>query len=340
MSQLGVVAIGRNEGERLRRCLTSVVRGGIPVVYVDSNSTDGSVAVARSLGAEVVELDLSQPICVPRARNEGFERLCQIDPSVQFVQFVDGDCEVVDGWLDKARRVLEECPEVVLVTGRRRERFPQQSKYNRLADLEWDLPVGEIKGSHGDIMVRADAFRQIGGFNDTVLVSEDYELCVRLRKNGGILLRIDAEATLHDMAMTRFGQWWRRSVRTGYGYADGAALHGKPPEKHCVREVRSIVFWGIALPVMILIFGWPTHGMSPLALGGYVVLFWRIWRYALRRGWSERDARLYALWCILAKFPMAVGLIVYWIRRVTRQPRRIIEYKGPDGAAPHPNLST
>ena len=99
MNHLGIVTIGRNEGERLRRCLTSVVGRGLRVVYVDSNSTDGSAALARSLGAEVVELDPSWPVGVPRARNEGFQRLCQIDPDVRFVQFLDGDCELVEGWL-------------------------------------------------------------------------------------------------------------------------------------------------------------------------------------------------------------------------------------------------
>ena len=83
MSLLGIVTIGRNEGDRLRRCLTSIVGRGLPVVYVDSNSTDGSAQLARSLGAEVVELDPSRPIGVPRARNEGFERLSQIDPDIR-----------------------------------------------------------------------------------------------------------------------------------------------------------------------------------------------------------------------------------------------------------------
>jgi glycosyltransferase involved in cell wall biosynthesis len=328
MSQVGVVAIGRNEGERLRRCLTSVVHRGAPVVYVDSNSTDSSVGLARSLGAEVVELDLSQPFCMARARNAGFERLCQIDPDVRFVQFIDGDCELVEGWLDRAQRVLEEHRDIVLVTGRRRERFPQQSKYNRLADLEWDLPIGEIKNSHGDIMIRAEVFRQVGGFNPMVLVSEDHELCVRLRKTGGILFGIDADATVHDMAMTHFRQWWRRCVRTGYGYANGLVLHGKPPERHCVRDVRSALFWGVGLPLLILVLAWPTRGASLLLLSSYLVLYWRTQRYGLRRGWSVPDARLYAFWCVLSRFPNALGVIIYWFRQMTRRPARLIEYKG------------
>jgi glycosyltransferase involved in cell wall biosynthesis len=336
MSQLGIVTIGRNEGERLRRCLTSVVGRGLPVVYVDSNSTDGSVELARFLGAHVVELDLSQPICVPRARNEGFERLCQIDPEVRFVQFVDGDCEVVDGWLDQACRVLEERPDVALVTGRRRERFPEQSIYNRLADIEWDMPIGEIKGSHGDIMVRAEAFRQTGGFDASVLVGEDYDLCLRLRKSGCILLRIDAEMTLHDMAMTQFVQWWRRCVRSGYGFAEGVMLHGKPPERHWVRDVRSIIFWGIVLPLLILSLAWSTYGAS-LALGlAYPLQIFRIAHRSHKAGMMPRDAWLYGSSCTLVRFPHALGLLRYWIGRPLGWNKRIIEYKSRAKGASEP----
>ena len=340
MSALGIVTIGRNEGERLRRGLMSLVGRGVPVVYVDSNSTDGSAQLARSLGAEVVELDPSRPIGVPRARNEGFERLQQIAPAISYVQFLDGDCEMVEGWLNQAIRLFDERPEVGLVTGRRRERYPNASIYNRLADLEWDMPVGEIKGSHGDVMVRVEAFRQIGGFDEAVLVAEDYELCLRLRKRGWILLRIDAEMTVHDMAMTRFGQWWRRSVRAGYGYADGAYLHGKPPERHFVREVRSIVFWGIFLPLFVFALAWPTRGVSLALLMGYPLLYFRTQRYALNRGWSLPDARLYALAAVLAKFPMAVGLLIYWFRLLARRPKQIIEYKGRSSKTLHGDVGS
>jgi GT2 family glycosyltransferase len=340
MSLLGIVTIGRNEGERLRRCLTSIVGRGLPAVYVDSNSTDGSAQLARSMGAEVVELDPSRPISVPRARNAGFERLSQIDPDIRYVQFIDGDCEMVDGWLEKGLRVHEERPEVGLVTGRRRERHPERSRYNRLADLEWDMPIGEIEGSHGDVMIRVEAFRQIGGFDEAVLVSEDYELCLRLRKQGWVLLRIDAEMTLHDMAMTRFGQWWRRTVRSGYGYADGRYLHGRSPQRLYVREVRSIVLWAMVLPLLVLGFAWSTRGASLALLAGYPVLCWRVWSYGRKRVWTPASARLYAFWTVLAKFPMAVGLLVFWFRLIARRPKRIIEYKGAKPGTLEPDLSS
>jgi glycosyltransferase involved in cell wall biosynthesis len=334
MSHLGTVLIGRNEGERLCCCLNSVINQGHTVVYVDSGSTDGSVDRARGVGVEVVELDLSRPFTAARARNVGFARLEELNPDVRFVQFVDGDCEIVEGWLERACREFEHRPEVAVMCGRCRERFRDKSVYNRLADLEFDTPVGEAKACGGNAMVRAVAFRQVGGFNPSLIAGEEPELCVRLRQQGWTTLRIDAEMVLHDMAMMRFGQWWRRSTRGGFAFAEGAALHGRSPERHWVHHVRSILFWGIVLPLVTLGLAWPTRGASLGLLGGYLLLYRRIRRYGLRRGWSAAEAGLYARWCILSKFPMTVGLAIYWFHRAIRTPKRIIEYKRAGPSVP------
>jgi GT2 family glycosyltransferase len=311
MSDLGVVAIGRNEGERLRRCLESLVGRGLPIVYVDGNSTDGSVELAGSLGVEVVKEDPTRSNCAATARNEGFERLLQVAPEVRFVMFVDADCEVVDGWLDRGRRYLEEHPGVALVAGRRRERYPERSIYNRLADVEWDLPVGEIDLSHGDMMVRVDAFQKIGGFDPKAFVAEDHDFCMRLREAGYTLMRIDAEMTLHDIAIMRFKQWFYRCVRSGYGFPLMAMMHGKSQGKYCVRHVVSALFWAVALPITIVataFLPWPLRLISPLLALAYPIQILRIfWRHR-NQGMEPGLAWHYGWTCTLARFPHALGL--------------------------------
>lgn len=327
-ARVGVVAIGRNEGMRLRRCLQSVVGRASAVVYVDSGSTDGSTATAREIGAEVVELDLTIPFTAARARNAGFDRLREILPEVEFVQFVDGDCEVDSQWLPTAVAALDAEPRLACVCGRRRERFPHETVYNRLCDLEWDTPVGEAKACGGDVLVRAAAFVEVGGYDPTLIAGEEPEMCVRLRACGWRVRRLPDEMTLHDAAMTSWRQWWRRSVRAGHAYAEGAARHGRPPERHWVREVRSNWLWGAIVPTLALGFAWPTHGASLALMLGYVVLAWRVRRHMQGRNYSARDAVVYAMFTVLGKFPMAVGQAQYvWNRCVGRR-SRLIEYKG------------
>ena len=180
---MGVVAIGRNEGERLKRCLRSVP-SHVPVVYVDSASTDGSVEFARSTQATVVELDMAKPFSAARARNEGFASLLEYYPDITFVQFVDGDCELELHWLDRAKNFFESQPRIAAVCGRRRERYPKASLYNRMCDEEWNTPTGQADACGGDAMMRVKAFVDVGGYDAMMIAGEEPELCSRLRAAG------------------------------------------------------------------------------------------------------------------------------------------------------------
>ena len=328
MQSIGVVVIGRNEGNRLHQCLLSVIGFGRTVVYVDSGSTDGSVAEAHSLGVPVVELDLSVPFTAARARNAGFEYLLQVKPEVEFVQFVDGDCRVVEGWLERAVGELVAQPEVVVVCGRRREEFPDKSIYNSLCDIEWNTPVGEAKACGGDSMIRVAAFKKVGGFNPTLIAGEEPELCVRLRRDGGKIFRLDAEMTLHDAQITRFGQWWKRSIRNGHAYAEGAWLHGRSPERHWVRESLRSWFWAMLAPLLAVASLLPTRGLSILLLlAAYTLLAYRVYRLTLLRGFQKKDAIFYALFCVLEKYPKLLGQIRFHIYRLLKRQRTLVEYK-------------
>lgn len=321
-NRICVVVIGRNEGERLQRCLSSVLGRAGKIVYVDSGSTDGSVAMARSMGVEVVKLDMSQPFTAARARNAGFARVADC----AYVQFVDGDCEIVAGWIELALQQLEENLNWAIVCGRRREQHLDASIYNRLCDIEWDTPVGEAHACGGDAMVRVAAFQQVGGYDPNVIAGEEPEMCVRLRQAGWTIHRLGAEMTLHDAAITHFGQWWKRNVRAGHGYAEGAAMHGRTAG-HWVRETRSNWFWGLILPPLILILAWPTRGISLVLLAGYGVLTCRIRRGVLKRGMSHANANLYARFTTIGKFAQAWGQLKYHLGRLRGRRSALIEYK-------------
>ncbi|BBT38412.1 glycosyltransferase family 2 protein [Pseudomonas putida] len=324
MTGIGVVVIGRNEGSRLERCLASLAGAADQVVYVDSGSTDGSVQMAQARGIEVLALDMTQPFTAARARNEGFACLHRLMPSVRYVQFVDGDCEVVAGWLPAAQAFLDQHPEVAVVCGRRRERYPTRSIYNQLCDLEWDTPVGQAKACGGDALMRADAFVQVNGYRADLIAGEEPELCVRLRAQGWKVWRLDAEMTLHDAAITRFSQWWRRSLRGGYAFAEGAFLHGAAPERHWLRESRRAWVWGLGIPLATLLactlFGW----------GGLLLLLvypLQVLRLMRRGRGSLQQNGLQAGFLVLGKFPEMCGQVKFLLKRFGVGKSVLIEYK-------------
>ncbi|HDS1744584.1 MULTISPECIES: glycosyltransferase [Pseudomonas] len=321
---IGVVVIGRNEGLRLERCLASLAGRADKVVYVDSGSTDGSVQRASALGVEVLTLDMTIPFTAARARNEGFACLQNALPAVRHVQFVDGDCEVHAGWLVTAQAFLDTHPQVAVVCGRRRERFPQHSVYNWLCDLEWDTPLGETKACGGDALMRVDAFVAVAGYRSALIAGEEPELCVRLRAAGWKVWRLAAEMTLHDAAMTRFGQWWRRSVRAGYAYAEGASLHGAPPERHWLRESRRAWVWGLGIPLLVAL---ASIWMGLWALVLLLVYPLQMLRLARRGGRSARENAVQAVFLVLGKFPEMLGQMRFVLNRFMAGNPALIEYK-------------
>ncbi|MBK4218148.1 glycosyltransferase family 2 protein [Paracoccus caeni] len=314
---IDAVAIGRNEGQRLIGCLDSLKAAGLRhVVYVDSGSTDGSLAEAQARGAIVVELDMSQPFTAARARNAGVAALPQ---GADYIQFIDGDCTIEAEWVPLAADFLTDNPIVAAVCGRLREIDPEASIYNRMIDHEWDTPLGQTRACGGIVMMRAAHFHEAGGFKPELIAGEEPELCVRLRRAGWQIWRLDAEMARHDAAIHRFGQWWRRRRRTGYAYAEGAALHGAPPERHNVAQTRRALAWGLGLPVLALL---GTFLINPV----FLLLFLAWPAQILRLSWRDGDLT-HAGFLTLGKIPEAFGVIEYWFRRLVGRDGRLIEYK-------------
>jgi GT2 family glycosyltransferase len=315
----GIVVIGRNEGERLRQCLAALPFHLCDVVYVDSGSTDGSVALASGFGAGCVALDMSVPFTAGRARNAGVRALLEARPDTEFVQFLDGDCELHGGWLAAGRAFLLGHPGHAVACGRVRERDPGRSVFNRLCDWEWDTPVGEAKACGGNALMRVAALQQVGGFREPLIAGEEPELCLRLRAAGWRVHRLAQDMVLHDAAMTRFSQWWCRTVRSGHAFAEGAWLHGHDREHHWVRETLRALFYGGLLPLAVLAL---AVFVSPWSLLLLLVYPAQVLRLSARKGGWVR-----AFYLVLGRFPEFVGAMKFLATRVRQVPGRLIEYK-------------
>lgn len=320
LAHIGAVVIGRNEGRRLDACLAALAPLDGRIVYVDSGSTDNSMAIAARHGAHAINLDMTQQFTAARARNVGWRALAKKCPDIKAVQFVDGDCELVGGWLEAAAYTLEQDTTLAAVCGQRMERRPGASAYNYLCHVEWNTPVGVARAIGGDALVRLDALDAVGGYNDHFIAGEEPEMCVRLRALGWRILRIDQQMTLHDANIMRFSQWWQRTRRGGYAFALGAHAHGAPPERHFVRETRRAVIWGGAVPIAAAV----GSLLTPWALALFSLYPLQIIRLAAK---SKQDRPfIHAAFLTLGKFPEALGVFNCWMDRLRARRRSIIEY--------------
>lgn len=316
---IGYVVIGRNEGDRLRLCLKSVLSQSERVVYADSRSTDGSDSLANNMGVQVVAVE-GDPMTAARGRNTGYAALRRTWPDVELVQFIDGDCVLDPAWIATATAFLRNYPKAAVACGRRREAHPNASFYNQVIDREWDTPIGQADASGGDALVRASAFDAVNGFRSEIVAGEEPDFCARLRAAGWQIWRLDAPMTEHDARILSLGQWMRRAMRSGFGYAQNRALY--------VREMMSALAWGVGVPVIILLAALALREPLVLLLLP-IVLAVQIARVALRGG-STAHAWKYAALVMIAKVGEAIGVLRYF---AAARSTRAFEYKPVQPAA-------
>ena len=338
---IGVVVIGRNEGERLRRCLSAPGICGLTTVYVDSGSTDGSIALAESLGVYTIALDPDLPFTAARGRNAGIEFLIENFPNLEYAQLLDGDTEVDQDFITFAGHEMDSVTTIGAVSGRLRERHPDASKYNQLCDMEWNHEPGDSDAFSGNVLLRLVAWKDAGGYDESLIAGEDPELSLRVRNKGWTIRAIDAQMGLHDADMHSFSQWWTRTTRTGHAFAEGADMHSA--SGHYQKEVRSIGFWAGVVPAIIGIsaiagfkkrFAWLGLGAALI----YPLQWWRVRGHRLAVGDDSENAQLYASHVMIGKFAELRGVVEYQLNKRRGTSRGLVEYRtvDPEGSPGDP----
>lgn len=328
---LSVVVIGRNEGDRLVRCLESVramippPAGPVEIVYVDSASTDGSPERAAALGARVMRVRPERPSAA-LGRNAGWRAAL-----APFVLFLDGDTVLDPHFVVDSLPAFDD-PQVAIVWGHRRELHPEASVYNRVLDLDWIYPPGPSEFCGGDALVRAAVLEVVGGFDDSLIAGEEPEMCRRILAQGYRILHVDRAMTGHDLAMTRWSQYWRRAVRAGHAYAevaerfrDAAVPFWEGEARHNRRHAVLLV----AVPVLGLAASLTAGAWEP-AVVAVLILAALVARTAVRVGWKSRHLGtrlLYAVHSHLQQIPICVGQFGYYRDRAAGRRRALIEYK-------------
>lgn len=318
---MGFVVIGRNEGDRLARAIRSLPGSLSWAVYVDSASTDGSAERARSAGIPVEILDASAGLSAGKGRNAGFSHLRLKHPDMRFVQFLDGDSELEEGWASEGRELLERSPRVGVVCGIVSERDRDRSMYRRLMDMEWRREPGQVTSCGGIFMVRTEAFEAAGRFDPTMPYGEEAEMCARLREKGWTVMRTTDAMAVHDSGIDGFSPWWRRCVRGGRAYALGVQRYARADGGGNARRLVSCLAWGLVWPLLLASSSALCLTLDRRFLLGTIVLLalpivagLRI-ALRVRARFGARDSWLYATFCMIGKLPECWGAFMQLLGR-------------------------
>jgi hypothetical protein len=301
------------------------VGGPVEILYVDSASTDDSVRRAEAAGARVLQVRPQRPSAA-LGRNAGWRAA-----RAPYVLFLDGDTLLAPAFPHKALARFAD-PQVAVVFGHRREIHPEASAYNRVLDLDWLSPAGPADYCGGDAILRRDMLEAVGGYDPGLIAGEEPEMCQRIRARGGVVLHIDEAMTGHDLAMTRWSQYWKRALRTGHAYAEvsGRLAGGPFPlwQEESRRNVRrGAVLLGSAVAGLVAALALPSLWPLLLVLAFFAALALRsAWRFR----WKSRDPvtlLLYGIHSHVQQVPILLGQLGYWWDQRRGRRRQLIEYK-------------
>lgn len=307
LKKVGIVVIGRNEGERLEKCLQSIVNTKATIIYVDSASSDNSITIANKYNIECIELSEDRKLSAALARNVGINHLIA-SSELDYIQLIDADCELNEHWLENSVNHLQDNPNTAAVCGRLREKHVNASIYNKLADLSWYIPSGFINSCGGIALVRARIFREGLFFNAELIAGEEPEFYKRVKKLGLEIQCIDFDMATHDSAMHHFSQWWTRNTKSGYGYASAREWGG------FIGQEKSIFVWATIIPLLILI----CSLITPISLWLLLVYPLQAIRVALKlkKPYRFKDKLLESIFILLAKFPQQIGVLRFKFNKV------------------------
>ncbi len=326
---ISVVVIGRNEGQRLARCLESIAASQTPVlevIYVDSNSTDQSPALASQMHAQVIPLSAARTTAA-LGRNAGWRAA-----RGTHILFLDGDTILAPDFLTHAIIPFAD-PTVAITWGHRREIATHASLYNRVLDLDWIYPPGPTPFCGGDALISREVLDLTGGFDETLIAGEEPELCRRILAAGYRILHLDTPMTGHDLAISRFAQYWRRATRAGHAYAEVSARFRHTPSPFWLAESRrnltratillALAFLTLAL-TLVLRSPWPLLAAATLFL---LLILRTAWKARWKSPQDPTALILYALHSQFQQIPILAGQLRFRLnqRRGTRQ--ALVEYK-------------
>ena len=304
---VSVIIPVRDRPRDLERCLNSLAGMDYPaelfeVIVVDDASRDGTGSIAERYSF-VTLLRNGRSVGASASRNRGARQA-----TGDVLCFLDSDCQVAPRWLREIMVIFED-PAVTagggLVSSKLGKRF-----LDRYEKVQSSLHMGTRPRDSRDanrffylpscnLAVRRKDFLRFGGFNESMAVGEDVDLCWRLLDKGGVIA-YRPEAVVFHRHRNRLGAFCRR--RYDYGTSEPLlqSLHQGRRKIFPVSHL-AMVFWGL-LATAVLFY--------PL-LGAVAMLLLLAHSFQKRQQAQRIGLRLAYTTVLLAKIRHCLSVLYY-----------------------------
>jgi glycosyltransferase involved in cell wall biosynthesis len=248
---LSVVIVTRNEEDRIRDCIESVLTAcrtavsAFEILLVDSASTDRTVDYATEYDITVLRIPDEHTVAASAGRYAGEQAA-----RGEMVLHVDGDMVLTETWLTQAVAYMEETG-VAGVEG--------------CLDSVTQSDVELVDSIGGVVLYDADALSAVGGFDPHMLGNEDVDLGFRLTAAGYDLVRLPVVSASHPSNGT-LSEPIRR-WRAGYYFAPGQAI------RKSVSSPRILGKFLFRQKYKILLFVWLCVGVASLVASPLLALW-------------------------------------------------------------------
>jgi glycosyltransferase involved in cell wall biosynthesis len=273
--RVSVVIKALNEEKRIAAAIESALRAvrrvGGEVILADSCSSD-----------KTIELAMAYPIRVVKLANAS-ERCCGVGPQLgyqhsrgEFIYLLDGDMQMLEGFLEVALDFMLAHPDIAGVGGQLVELNTESLEYiARSAQARDHVKPGAVDRLDGGGLYRRSAIEAAGHFSDRNLHSyEEFELAVRLRSQGWKLWRLPLDVVHHRGHDAPPYRLLMRRWQTHYVWGLGELIRASTSQLQLKMVFQGLREFWIYLGILgwwaflISIPFWPVSGVARLAWFG------------------------------------------------------------------------
>jgi len=314
--QWSVIVIARNEESNIGKCLESVTiafdERQYELIFVDSASTDRTIAIASNYDIRLIQLSPAGPLRPSVGRHIGLQYA-----QGKNILFLDGDMTLDPNWVPLAENALASDDRLAGVAGEMVHLLPNEHDNDKVFSQSY--PDSDYRAADhlaGSSAYRQDPLRIIGGFNPFLYSCEEAELGARLRKAGYRLVRLRAPMTMHapEFSKETIDELFRRRRRgffIGLGQFVRYSIQNKLPSHRPMSKIRrhlqflTLLFLGVvAITLSIVNSTWMYFALWSATFAFIFVVF------AIRSGSMSKPAYYFTYW-FLASPHVLWGLLKY-----------------------------
>lgn len=295
---ISFIIIGKNEGWRLQKCLQSIsyvveqdAIANYEIIYVDSQSTDNSIELAKQYGAKAFLITGECNAAI--ARNIGAKEAVG-----DILFFIDGDMELFPDFL----------PQVLTKDGQLEYPFISGIFNDIVYDLDWNyldtsrrhkLQEGDADSvettTGGLFLITHSLWDKVGGMDTRFKRSQDYDLGLRLNK---------INYPLHRKA-TLLANHYMRQYNIQQFYISGVKYSSLLLRKHWNDKHYLKLFIRQQYTTIILVLSTVLSFISVWFIGLYILtcMYKNIKQRNWTRMWNPVARDIVLLWALLCFWP-------------------------------------